>query len=75
MADGEVEEALLKKVLLDTEHDAREVAFTQLRNDDANGVGDTGAQHAGMQIGAILKLFCSVEDAFPGRWRDGLRDG
>ena len=41
MADGEVEESLLHKVLLDTEHDAGEVAFAELGDDDADGVCQT----------------------------------
>jgi len=45
MADGEVEEAFLEKVLLDTVHDSGEVAFAEFRSDDADGVGEAGPQH------------------------------
>src|ERR1700679_4294142 len=53
MADGEVEEAFLEKIFFDAEHDAGEVAFTEFRSDDADGVGKAGAQHAGVQVGAV----------------------
>ncbi len=57
MADGEVEKAFLEKVLLDTEHDSGEVALAEFGSDDADGVGETGAQHAGVQVGAVIKFF------------------
>jgi hypothetical protein len=56
MGDGEVEEAFLEKVLLDAEHDSGEVAFAEFGSDDADGVGEAGAQHAGVQVGAVIKF-------------------
>ena len=75
MADGEVEEAFLEEVLLDAEHDAGEVAFAELGNDDADGIGEAGAQHARVEVGTVLKLFGGGEDALLGGGRDGLGDG
>ena len=58
MADSEVEEAVLKKVLLDAEHDSGEIAFAELGRDDADGVGEARAQHACVEVGAIAEFFC-----------------
>ena len=66
MADGEVEEAFLEKVLLDAEHDSGEVAFAEFGSDDADGVGETGAQHAGVQVGAVVEFFCGGVNALLG---------
>ena len=57
MADSEVKEAFLKKVLLNAEHHAGEVAFAELRRDDADSVGEARAQHACVEIGAITEFF------------------
>ena len=75
MADGEVEKAFLEKILLDAEHDAGEVAFAEFGNDDADGVGEAGAQHAGVQVGAIVKFFCGGVNALLGGGGDRLGDG
>ena len=74
MTDGEVEETLLKEIFFYAQHDAGEVTLTQLRNDDADGVGDASAQHTGVQIGPILKFFSSGLYTLPGCQRDGFRD-
>jgi hypothetical protein len=39
---------------------AGEVALAEFGNDDANGIGETGAQHAGVQVGAVGKLFAAA---------------
>ena len=75
MADGEVEEAFLEEVLFDAEHDAGEVAFAEFGGDDADGVGETGAQHAGVQVGAVSEFFGGGVNALLGGGGDGLGDG
>ena len=75
VADGEVKEAFLEEVLLDTQHDAGDVAFAEFGHDDADGVGEAGAQHACVQVGAVIKLFGSGVNALFGGTGDGRRDG
>ena len=72
MADGEVEEAFLQEVLFDAEHDAGEVAFAEFGNDDADGVGEAGAEHAGVEVGAVIKFLGGGVNALLGRGGDGL---
>ena len=74
VADGEVEVAGLEEILLDTEHEAGEVAFAELRDDDPDGVGEPGAEHAGVQVGAVLKFFGGGEDTLACLRRDGFGD-
>jgi len=74
VADGEVEVAGLEEVLLDAEHEAGKVAFAELRNYDSYGVGEPGAEHARVDVGAVLKLLGGVDDALTGFGRDGLGD-
>ena len=75
MADGEVEEAFLEEVLLDAEHDAGEVAFAEFGDDDADGVGEAGAEHAGVQVGAVGEFFGGGVNALFGCRGDGSGDG
>ena len=75
MADSEVEKAFLEEILLDAEHDAGEVTFAELRGDDADGVGEAGAQHAGVEIGTIVEFLCGGVHTLFGGGGDGLGDG
>jgi hypothetical protein len=66
VTDGEVEVAGLEEELLDAEHEAGKVAFAKFGHDDANGVGEAGAEHPGVDVGAVLEFFGSVDDALAG---------
>jgi len=72
MTDSEVEVAGLQKIFFDSQHEAGEVAFAELGNDDANGIGEPGAKHAGVHVGTILKLLGRIEDALAGHRGDGF---
>jgi hypothetical protein len=61
--------------LLDAEHDAGEVAFAEFGSDDADGVGETGAQHAGVQVGVVIEFFGGGVNALLGDGRDGGSTG
>ena len=74
MADGEVEVAGLEEVLFDAEHEAGEVAFAEFGDDDPDGVGEACAEHAGVEVGAVLEFFGGGEDALTGLGRDGFGD-
>lgn len=73
VADDEVQVAGLEKVLFHPIHDHGEVAFTELRHNDADGEGLAGAKRAREKIGLILELLCRREDALPRFERDALR--
>jgi hypothetical protein len=75
MADCEVKKAFLEEILLDAEHDAGEVALAEFGSDDADGVGETGAQHAGVQVGAVIEFFGGGVNALLGDGRDGGSTG
>jgi hypothetical protein len=75
MTDGEVEITGLQEIFFNTEHESGEVAFAELGDDDADGVGEAGSEHAGVHIGPVLKFFGGVENALASLWRDGLGDG
>jgi hypothetical protein len=75
MADGEVEEAFLEKMLFDAEHDSGEVALAEFGSDDADGVGEAGALHAGVQVGAVGEFFGGGVNALLGDGGDGGCDG
>ncbi len=75
MADGEVEIAGLKEIFFDAEHEAGEVALAELGDDDAHGVGEPGAKHAGVYVGTILEFFCRIENPLASLGRDGLGYG
>jgi hypothetical protein len=75
MADGEVEIAGLKEIFFDADHEACEVALAELGDDDAYGIGEPGAKHAGVYVGTILELFRRVENPLSSLGRDGLGYG
>jgi hypothetical protein len=75
MTDSEIKISSLKEVLLDAEHEAGEVAFAEFRDDYADGVGESGAEHAGMKVGAVIELLRGIEDALLSLGRDGFGDG
>jgi len=72
VADGEVEVAGLEEILFDTEHEAGEVSFAELGDDDADGIGEAGAKHASVDVGTILELLRSIDDPLASLGRDGL---
>jgi hypothetical protein len=75
VTDSEVEVAGLEEVLLDAKHESGEVAFAELGDDYADGVGKAGPEHACMQVGAVVEFLCGVEDALLGLRGDGFGDG
>ena len=75
VARGEVEIALLDKVLFDAAEDLHRVAVTEFGNEDADGESLALAQGPCKKAGAIVELGSGLRNAVAGFLRDGADSG
>ena len=75
MADDEVEEAVLEQFIFDTANDGCRVAFADLRDDDADGVGAFLAEAARHGIGDVAVQCGGVQYAALGFLGDAVCSG